>query len=165
MSRREIDLRCLQKIKSRGVSTRMIEGKDSRYKCFWIFNKLGTGGVGVLLAERWIEKIFDIRRVSDRLTIIKVTVGEVAVTALLVYAPQTGLTIGEKELFYNNLQNLVQTIDESDMFLICGNWNSHFGKAALGYKGIHSGYVFGKRNIDGERILEFADASSLVVGN
>ena len=52
MSRREIDLRCLQKIKSRGVSTRMIEGKDSRYKCFWIFNKLGTGGVGVLLAER-----------------------------------------------------------------------------------------------------------------
>ena len=51
------------------------------------------------------------------------------------------------------------------MLLICGDLNSDIGKAALGYEGIHSGYVFDKRNIDGERILEFAVTSNLVVGN
>ena len=59
--------------------------------------------------------MFDVRRVSDRLTIIKVTVGEVVVTVLSVYAPQTVLNIAEKELFYDNLQNLVQTIDDLEM--------------------------------------------------
>ena len=42
--------------RSRGASTRIIEGKDSRYKRFWIGNKLGTGGVGVLLAEKMSRK-------------------------------------------------------------------------------------------------------------
>ena len=95
---------------------------------------------------------------------IKMIVGKV-VTVLLVYAPQSGLTIAEKELFYDSLQNLVQTIDDSKMLLICGDFNSHTGKAALGYEGIHGGYGFGKCNMDGERILEFAVANNLVVGN
>ena len=55
MSRRGIALCCIQECRWRGASTRMIEGKDSRYKCFWIGNKLGAGGVGVLLAEKWIK--------------------------------------------------------------------------------------------------------------
>ena len=41
----------------------------------------------------------------------------------------------------------------------------HIRKAALGYEGIHGGFRFGKRNIDGERILEFAVAKNLVKGN
>ena len=109
--------------------------------------------------------MFDVRRVSDRLTIIKVTTAEVVVTVLSVYAPQTVLTIAEKELFYDNLQNLVQTIDDLEMLLICGDLNSYIGKAALGYERIHSEYVFDRRSIDGERILEFPVASNLVVGN
>ena len=43
---------------------------------------------------------------------IKMIVGEVVVTVLSVYAAQSGLTIAEKELFYNNLKDLVQTTDD-----------------------------------------------------
>ena len=60
--------------------------------------------------------------------------------------------------------NLVQTIDGLETFLICGDFNGHIGKAALGYEGIHGGYGFGKRNVDGERILKFAVTNNLVVG-
>ena len=52
---------------------------------------------------------------------IKMIVGEVVVTALSVYAPQSGLTIAEKELFYESLQTLVQIIDDSEMLLTCGD--------------------------------------------
>ena len=96
---------------------------------------------------------------------IKMIVGEVVVTVLSVYAPQTGFTIAEKELFCDSLQNLVQIIDDSETLLICGDFNGHTEKAALGYEGIYGGYGFGKRNIDGERILEFAVANNLFVGN
>ena len=96
---------------------------------------------------------------------IKMIVGEVVVTVLSVYNSHTGLTIAEKELFYDNLQNLVQFIDDLEMLLICGDFNGHTGKAALGYEGIHDGYDLGKRNIDDERILEFAVANNVVEGN
>ena len=60
----------------------MIEGKDSKQKCVWTGTKQVRVGVGVLLAEKWIDKVFDVKRVSDPLMIIKMIVGEVAATVL-----------------------------------------------------------------------------------
>ena len=34
------------------VSRRFIAGKDDQYKFFWVGNHAGTGGDGVLLAEK-----------------------------------------------------------------------------------------------------------------
>ena len=131
MSRRGIDLCCIQECKWTGESARMIDGKDSRYKCFWVGDELCTEGVGVLLAEKLRDKVFDVKHVLDCLMMIKMIVGKVAVTLLLVYVPQTELTIAEKELFYDSHQNLVQTIDDSEMLVICGDFNGHIGKAVL----------------------------------
>ena len=142
----------------------MIDGKDSRYKCFWIANELGTGGVKSFIV-RGIDKVFHVKRVSDRLMIIRMVVGEFVVTELSVYAPQTGLTIAEKELFYDSLQNLAQTINDLETPLFCGDLNGPIVKAASSYEGVYGGYGFGKRNIDGERILKFAVSNNLVVGN
>ena len=60
MSRRWIDLCCIQECIWREASARM-KGKNSRYKCFWICNELGAGGVGVLLPEKWIDKVFVVK--------------------------------------------------------------------------------------------------------
>ena len=51
------------------------------------------------------------------------------------------------------------------MLLICDDFNNCIGKVALGYEGIYGGCDFDIHNIDGERILEFAVANNLVVGN
>ena len=85
MSRRGIDLCCLQEVRWRGGSARIIAGKNLCYKFFWIGNAAGTGGVGVLLAEKWIEKVSDIKRVSDRTLVIKLIIGKMIVTILSVY--------------------------------------------------------------------------------
>ena len=60
--------------------------------------------------------MFDVKRVSDGLMMIRMIVGEV-VTVLSIYTPQFGL-ITEKELFYDSVQNLVQTINYSETLLI-----------------------------------------------
>ena len=76
----------------------MVEYENSRYKYFSIGSKLVTGGVAVLSTEKWIDKMFSVKRVSDHLMMIKMIDGEVVVTLLFVYFPQTRLTIAEKDL-------------------------------------------------------------------
>ena len=61
VTRRGIDICCVQETRWRGASARLIEGKNSRCKFFWVGNDKGTGGVGILVAEKWIDKIFDIK--------------------------------------------------------------------------------------------------------
>ena len=56
VSRRGVDLCRLQEVRWCGASARMIVGKDSRYKVFWIGNEIGNGVVGILLAEEWLKK-------------------------------------------------------------------------------------------------------------
>ena len=46
ITRRNVDLCCVQEVRWRGASARHITGKDSRYKFFWVGNNQGTNGVG-----------------------------------------------------------------------------------------------------------------------
>ena len=50
----------------------MLKGKDTRYKFFWCANKQGQGGAGMMLAERWVDKVFVVLRVSDRILLLRV---------------------------------------------------------------------------------------------
>jgi len=35
----------------------------------------------------------------------------------------------------------------------------------MGYEGVHGGFGYGKQNVDGERVLDFADSFGLKVTN
>ena len=76
LSRRKVDICCVQETSYRGGHCSIITGKDSRYKLFWSGNSKGTAGVGVFVAEKWIEKVFEVKRVSDRIILVKVIVGQ-----------------------------------------------------------------------------------------
>ena len=49
----------------------------------WSGNDKGTAGVGVFVAEEWIEKVFEVQRVSDRIILVKIIVGQRVVTFCL----------------------------------------------------------------------------------
>ena len=59
-----VDVCCLQEVRWRGASARLIQGKDSHYRMFWVGSKDGTGGVAILLAEKWTENVIDVNRVK-----------------------------------------------------------------------------------------------------
>ena len=46
-----------------------------------------------------------------------------------------------------------------------GLLNGHVGSEIDGFEGVHGGFGFGKRNMEGEMILETADALNLAVLN
>ena len=98
--------------------------------------------------------------------LIKLIVGKGIVTVLPVYAPQVGLDHSViKDLFYENLQWTLTKISGSEILFVCGDFNSHIGKNANGYEGVHGGRGFGRCNLEGERIIEFTIAHNLFVSN
>ena len=64
LARRRIDICAVQETCWRGCSTRMITGKHCRFKCLRSGGKSGFEGVGILLPEKWVEKIISVDRTS-----------------------------------------------------------------------------------------------------
>ena len=85
LSRRKVDLCCVQETRYQGGHCRIFKGKDSRYKLFWSGNSKGTAGVGVFMAKKWIEKVFEVKRVPDRIILVKFIVGQRVLCCLFVY--------------------------------------------------------------------------------
>ena len=120
IKRRNVDLCCVQEVRWRGASARYITEKDSSYKFFWVGNNQGTSGVGVLLAEKWVDKVYDVKRMSDRIMLIKLLLGEAVLTVLSVYAPQTGFEEATKDAFYDSLQTVISELPDKEIVIPCG---------------------------------------------
>ena len=78
LTRRRVDLCCLQETRWRQEGVRKIDGKDSHYKLFWSGNSKGSGGVGILVAEKWWDKIFEVQRISDRILLVRMIIGKIS---------------------------------------------------------------------------------------
>ena len=169
LSRRRVDLCGVQEHRWVGSlaanQTRLIKGKDSTFKFFWCGKERGQGGAGFLLVEKWVDKVFDVLRISDRIILIRLVIGKVVYTFLSVYAPQAGLQEAEKDRFYDQLQSVMARIPASEVLIPLGDWNGHVGADSNGFEKVHHGKSFGVRKVEGERLLEFALANNLVVGN
>ena len=47
-----------------------------RYKFFWQGCNKKTAGVGVFIAERWIDSIVDVIRVNEQIMYVKLVIGK-----------------------------------------------------------------------------------------
>ena len=110
---------------------------------------------------------FEVQRVSDRIILLKLIVGQCVVTFLSVYAPQSGLSDEVKDLFFDQLHAVTARIPASEFLIPCGDWNSYVGCAGTGYREVHSGMGYSRPepDVEGERTLEYVLAFDLLLGN
>lgn len=87
------------------------------------------------------------------------------INLISVYAPQVGLDQQTKDQIWEDLDELVQGLSESDKLYIGGDFNGCVGVNCVGYEGVHEGCVFGVSNNGGIAILEFAVAYDFVIAN
>ena len=59
MSIHKVDICSFQEVRWRVASASLVEGKESRYKMFLVGNDKA-----ILLAEKWVEAVFDVKCVS-----------------------------------------------------------------------------------------------------
>ena len=86
---RHIDICCVQESHWKDCSARLILAKGFNYKLIWSDDNSGFRGVGVLLNKNWIDKVISV----VRLTLVVSNIFSVS-------APQTGLSMDEKDSFY-----------------------------------------------------------------
>ena len=163
--RRKLDICCLQETRWRGGSARTMGGTDARYKLFWSGCDSGTAGVGVLVAEKWVDSVVEVRRVSERLMVVRVAVGKTILNVVSVYAPQVGRPAAEKEELLATLGQILDKIGGEEGLVVGGDMNCHVGAGSDGFQAVHGGRGYGVRNEEGEMLLEFATAMELAVAN
>ena len=80
----------------------MLGANGRRYKFFWQGRIKGTAGVGVFIAERWIDSVVDVVRVNELIMYVKLAIGKQIVNIVLAYSPQMGLSAEEKDDFWDS---------------------------------------------------------------
>src|SRR2546425_3005246 len=114
--RRRLDFCCLQEIKWKGDGVKWLGEKGKRYRFFWRggVGKDGLAGVGVLVAKKWVENVVEVKRLSERLMLIRVSIGTNILNVISGYAPQVGRSIEEKEEFLLSLSKMVDEIGQEE---------------------------------------------------
>ena len=67
------------------------------------------------MAKKWVEKVINISRVSDRMIFNKVFLQRIIIlliSNLTVYTPQCGLDDSEKDDFYHSFISVVRKLEE-----------------------------------------------------
>ena len=114
----------------------------SRYKFFCSGDDSGVGGIGVLLVEKWIEKVISVERIDHRLLCMGILVGKLIVNPLCAYSPQSGRPNEEKEKFFETLLSNIVKAPDDEILIVAGDLNGHVGKV-LKATMVETGLVLG----------------------
>ncbi|XP_016558061.1 uncharacterized protein LOC107857736 [Capsicum annuum] len=152
---------CLQETKQVGTKARVVDG----YK-LWYSGRVGNrNGVCILVDDKLKKQVVEVKRVNDRMMLIKLVIKGSSWNNISAYALHVGLDNKVKNIFWEDLDDMVRGVPSNEKLFIGGNFNGYIGSSSRGYDNVHGGYRFGVRNVDGVALLDFAWAFGLVVVN
>ncbi|XP_070039706.1 uncharacterized protein [Nicotiana tomentosiformis] len=161
LQKRRVNIACVQETRWVGSKARDVDG----YKLWYSGVQKGKNGVGILVDRELRESVVEVRRVNDRLMIIKLVVGECTLNIVSAYAPHVGLDEEVKRRFCEGLDEIVRQVPPAEKLFIGGDFNGHIRSTASGYGEVHGGFGFGEKNGGGTSLLDFAKAFGLVIAN
>ncbi|EPB65329.1 hypothetical protein ANCCEY_15608, partial [Ancylostoma ceylanicum] len=122
-------------------------------------------GVAIAVSGPLKEHVSSVIRVSDKIISLRIATKDGFWTVVSVYAPQCGCTEAGKEAFYEELDDVIRSAPEGDSMTVAGNFNGHVGQDRQGFERVHGGIGFGRRNQEGERNIELAEAHDLAIAS
>ena len=66
-----MDVGCIQETRWRGSGCKFLAAQGKRYKLFWMGGKDRSDGVGMFVAEKWVDSVVTVERHSERVLILK----------------------------------------------------------------------------------------------
>ena len=162
MSRRKLDILCVQETRWKGSKARNIGGG---FKLLYHGVDSRRNGVGVILKEEYSKRVLEVRRVSDRVVSVKLESEGVILNVVSAYAPQVGCGREEKESFWDELDEVVETIPEQERVVIGADFNGHVGEGNRGDEAVMGRHGYKKRNAEGQSLVDFAVRKDMAVVN
>ncbi|XP_051780173.1 craniofacial development protein 2-like [Erpetoichthys calabaricus] len=112
-----------------------------------------------------MSSVLEVKRVSGRVMIMKLEIGGVMMNIVSAYAPQVGCAMGEKEDFWSELDEVMNSVPKGQKVVIGADFNGHVGEGNSGDEEVMGRYGVIERNEDGQRIVDFAKRMDIAVVN
>ena len=175
-----LDVLCLQETKiCKGVDYNLKSGRSIAFPSTSRFY-----GCGFFIANKWIDKIHRVWKVSDRICVLQLNIENTPrsaeeykksrsefmptlYTITNVYAPTTERRQkypDEFETFYKDLTKTIKDIGKKTFLLLSGDFNAKGGQFTEGDNSIGK-YSKGRRNENGKTLIELCESENLFITN
>ena len=109
--------------------------------------------------------MLQVNRKSDRIMRIQLVIAEKKTNTFSVYAPQVGCADDEKLKFWEELDEVLQSIHDKEGLMVSGDFNGHVGMERTDLERWHGGHSYGILNDEGRAILQCAQMYDLAICN
>ncbi|KAK3565280.1 hypothetical protein QTP86_004284 [Hemibagrus guttatus] len=162
MERRKVDILCVQETRWKGSKARSI---GAGFKLFYYGVDSKRNGVGVVLKEEFVRNVLEVKRVSDRVMSLKLEIEGVMLNVVSGYAPQVGCELDEKERFWSELDEVMESIPTGERVVIGADFNGHVGEGNTGDEEVMGKFGVKERNLEGQMVVDFAKRMDMGVVN
>ncbi|KAK3507793.1 hypothetical protein QTP70_000403 [Hemibagrus guttatus] len=162
MERRKVDILCVQEPRWKGSKARSI---GAGFKLFYYGVDSKRNGVGVVLKEEFVRNVLEVKRVSDRVMSLKLEIEGVMLNVVSGYAPQVGCELEEKERFWSELDEVMESIPTGERVVIGADFNGHVGEGNTGDEEVMGRFGVKERNLEGQMVVDFAKRMDMGVVN
>ncbi|KAK3551164.1 hypothetical protein QTP70_013896, partial [Hemibagrus guttatus] len=162
MERRKLDILCVQETRWKGSKTHSI---GAGFKLFYYGVDSKRNGVGVVPKEEFVRNVLEVKRVSDRVMSLKLEIEEVMLNVVSGYAPQVGCELEEKERFWSELDEVMESIPTGERVVIGADFNGHVGEGNTGDEEVMGKFGVKERNLEGRMEVDFAKRMDMAVVN
>ncbi|KAK3526050.1 hypothetical protein QTP70_012885 [Hemibagrus guttatus] len=162
MERRKVDILCVQETRWKSSKAR---GIGAGFKLFYYGVDSKRNGVGVVLKEEFVRNVLEVKRVSDRVMSLKLEIEGVMLNVVSGYAPQVGCELEEKERFWSELDEVMESIPTGERVVIGTDFNGHVGEGNTGDEEVMGKFGVKERNLEGQMVVDFAKRMDMGVVN
>ncbi|KAK3539065.1 hypothetical protein QTP86_023506 [Hemibagrus guttatus] len=162
MERRQVDILCVQETRWKGSKACSI---GAGFKLFYYGVDSKRNGVGVVLKEEFVRNVLEVKRVSDRVMSLKLEIEGVMLNVVSGYAPQVGCELEEKERFWSELDEVMESIPTGERVVIGADFNGHVGEGNTGDEEVMGKFGVKERNLEGQMVVDFAKRMDMGVVN
>jgi len=99
LSDKKVDVACIQETRWKGGGCKFYGAKGKRHKLFWMGSEERSDGVGIFVAEKWVDSVVSVERHSKRVLIFRMVLDNSLLNILTVYTPHSGKPEEEKGFF------------------------------------------------------------------
>ena len=114
--------------------------------------------------SRAIKSVIIFKPISDRIAVLTID-STIKTHFVSTYAPTEVISDPMNDCFYNQLQHTLDTIPQTDIIILAGDFNAHIGADRTGCEGTMGCFSHRKINDNILRLLSFATTNNLLIGN
>ena len=163
MNRYRLNIMGMSEVRWQGSGRcRVADGVEIIYSCR--DDGRHEGGVALAVDKEAQKSLLSWVPVNDRLIYARFNTRYIKLSIIQCYAPTNQADEEDKDSFYEALEKVMEEIPRHDMIYIIGDMNAKVGSSNDGHERSMGNHGVGRRNENGEKLLEFCDTHGMCIG-